>query len=86
MSMQSTQVQLRVSLPEELNELLQAKAARFGVRVTQFVKYLIIKDVENEVYPTHQASEWLEEKTKKAMETIDRAVGVKDVHKFFKNL
>ena len=45
MSMQSTQVQLRVSLPEELNELLQAKAALFGVRVTEFVKYLIIKVV-----------------------------------------
>lgn len=86
MSIQSAQVQLKVSLPEELNALLQAKAARFGVRVTQFVKYLIIKEVENEVYPTYQSSEWLEEKTKKAMEAIGSAVEIKDVHKFFKNL
>ena len=85
MSTGMSQVQLKVSLSEQLNELLQSKAARFGVPVTQFVKHLIMKEVEDEI-PTFAASNWLEDKTKKAMDDVDKAVEVKDVHQFFKNL
>lgn len=86
MSTTTSQVQLKISLSEQLSDLLQSKAARLGVPITQFVKHLIIKEMENEVYPTFEASDWLEEKTKKAMKQFNKGVEVKDVHQFFKNL
>lgn len=79
----SSQVQLKISLSEQLNELLQSKAARLGVPVTQFVKHLIIKEVEEEQYPTYQASDQLEKTTQKALEQIDKAVDASD---FFQKL
>lgn len=82
----TSQVQLKISLSEQLADLLQSKAARLGVPITQFVKHLIIKEVENEAYPIFEASDWLEEKTKKAMKQFNKGVEVKDVHQFFKNL
>lgn len=85
MSTGASQIQLKVSLSEQLSELLQSKAARLGVPVTQFVKHLIIKEVENEI-PTLAASDWLEDKTKKALDEMDKAVEVKNIHQFFKNL
>lgn len=81
-----TQVQLKISLSQQLNELLQAKAAKIGVPLTQFVKHLLIKEVEEEEYPTYQASEWLEKRTAKALKERHKAVRVDNVHEFFKNL
>lgn len=57
MSAQSSQIQLKISLSEQLNDLLESKAARLGVPVTQLVKHLILKEVKNEDYPLFQASE-----------------------------
>lgn len=74
----SSQVQLKISLSEQLNDLLQSKAARFGVPITQFVKHLIIKEVEDEQYPTYQASDQLEKTTQEALEQIDKAVDASD--------
>lgn len=84
--MNTTQVQLKVSLSQQLSGLLQSKAIRLGVPVTQFVKHLIIKEVEDEEYPTFEASERTIRIAKKAMKEIDKSVVVDDVHKFFKEL
>lgn len=83
MNTQSSQIQLKISLSEQLNDLLESKAARLGVPVTQLVKHLILKEVENEEYPTFAASEQLERNTKKALEEYNKAV---DSAIFFKNL
>jgi len=80
------QVQIKVSVSQQLNDLLQSKAARLGVPITQLVKHLIIKDVEEEEYPTFQASERTEKRTKKALEEYDKAVTVENIPEFFKNL
>lgn len=82
----SSQVQLKISLSEQLNDLLQSKAARFGVPVTQFVKHLIIKEVEDEQYPTFQASDRLEKITEQALKDYDKAIEIDDLKEFFKNL
>lgn len=84
--MNTQQVQLKISLSDQLNDLLRSKAARLGIPVTQFVKHLIIKNVETEEYPTFQASPRLEEITKKALKDRDKAVRVKDIEEHFKNL
>lgn len=86
MSVQTTQIQLKVSLSEQLNDLLQSKAARLGLPATQFVKHLIIKEVEDEQYPVFEASEWTEKKTEKALKEAKKAVEIDDIRGFFKNL
>lgn len=81
--MHAPQIQLKISLSEQLSELLKSKAARLGVPVTQFVKHLIMKEVENETFPTFEASQWLEKKTQKALSEYNKAVDASD---FFKTL
>ena len=82
----ASQIQLKISLSEQLADLIQSKAARLGVPVTQFVKHLIMKEVESEEFPTFEASDWLEEKTKKGLKEFNKGTEIKDVHQFFKNL
>lgn len=79
----SSQVQLKISLSEQLNDLLRSKADRFGLPVTQFVKHLILKEVENEDYPVFQASEQVEKNTQEALKQVNRAVDASD---FFQTL
>lgn len=81
--MQTGQVQVRVSISPQLEELLKAKADRLGLPVAQLVKFLIVKEVENEEYPTYQASEQVEKNTKQALQQMDKAVDASD---FFKQL
>lgn len=83
--MQSSQVQIKISLSGQLNDLLKGKAQRLGLPVTQLVKYILIKEVEKDEYPTFTASENLEQISEKALKEIDKSVEVKDVDKFFKN-
>lgn len=86
MNTQPSQVQLKISLSEQLNKLLALRAASLGIPVTQFVKHLILSEVESGAYPTFRASRWLEERTKKAMRERGEAVEVRDVQKFLKEL
>jgi hypothetical protein len=81
--MSTAQIQLKISLSEQLSELLASKAARIGVPVTQLVKHLIIKEVEDLEYPTFQMSASTEKKAEDAMQHIDKAVDASD---FFKEL
>ena len=84
--MNTQQIQLKISLSDQLNDLLQSKAARLGIPVTQFVKHLIIKEVETEEYSIFPASERTINKTKEAINNRDKAVKVTDIHHYFKNL
>lgn len=79
----SSLTQLKINLPEELQNLLQTKASRFGVPLTQYVKHVLMKDVEDEKYPVFKASEETENAAKQALSDLDKAVDAKD---FFKQL
>lgn len=79
----STQIQLKINLPLELEELLRSKASKFGVPVTQYVKHVLMNDVEAEPYPIFMASEETEKVAKQALEQLDKAV---DANDFFKQL
>jgi hypothetical protein len=79
----SSPIQLKINLPEELQDLLQSKASKFGLPLTQYVKHVLIKDVEDEEYPVFKASEDTEHAARQALEQLDEAVDVKD---FFANL
>lgn len=86
--MQTTQIQLKISLSEQLNSLLLGKAERLGLPLTQYVKHIIIKEVEKEEYPTYQMSERTKRALKKAIkEKMDgKLVKVEDLDAFFKQL
>lgn len=88
MNIQYSQIQLKISLSEQLNDRLESKAARLGVPVTQFVKHLILKEVEDEEYPTFEMSERTERRARQALKDYDegKAVMVDDLDKFFKEL
>ncbi|OGY08383.1 MAG: hypothetical protein A2700_00895 [Candidatus Blackburnbacteria bacterium RIFCSPHIGHO2_01_FULL_44_64] len=71
-------IQLKVNLSEELQDLLRSKASKFGLPLTQYVKHVLIKDVEDEEYPIFKASSETEEDAKQALEQLDKAVEAKD--------
>jgi predicted DNA-binding protein len=80
------QIQIKISLSKTLNARLEAKAANLGVPATQFVKHLILKEVEEEQFPVFQASDWTEDRVKKALAQKEQAEEVTDLHEFFKDL
>lgn len=86
--MNTAQIQLKISLSQQLSDLLQSKATRLGVPITQFVKHIIIKEVESEDYPTFQMSERTEQKIIEAMEDYKtgKAIKVDNISEFFKKL
>ena len=76
-------IQLKVNLTPELQELLQSKASKFGVPLTQYVKHVLMKDVEDEDYPIYRASEATEKAAQQALDDLDNAVSSSA---FFKSL
>lgn len=80
------QIQIRVSISQQLGDLLKSKAEHLGVPITQLVKHLIIDEVKNEQYPVFKASAATEQAAIGAMEHIDEAVDIDNVNDFFKNL
>jgi len=83
--MNGNQAQIKISLSEQLNSLLKNKAIRLGVPVTQLIKYIIIKDIEEE-YPIFTASSQLEKISEKAIKELDNSVVVNNIDDFFQNL
>ncbi|OGH12054.1 MAG: hypothetical protein A2857_03595 [Candidatus Levybacteria bacterium RIFCSPHIGHO2_01_FULL_36_15] len=79
----SSPIQLKINLTEELQDLLESKASKFGVPLTQYVKHVLMKDVENEEYPVFRASEETERAAKEALDQINKAVTSRS---FFKQL
>ena len=64
--MQNNTVQLRVTLPAELQAYLQTKASKFGLNMSAYVKNLIINDVKDVAYPVFKASKEVEQAFKEA--------------------
>jgi len=82
----NTPIQLKINLTRELRELLQSKASKFGVPLTQYVKHVLMNDVEDEGYPVFKASEETEKAAEEALKNKDKAVKITDVLEYFKNL
>lgn len=78
------QTQIKLNIPLSLKEFLESKASKFGVPLAVYIKHLIINDVADMDYPTFHMSERSEKRLKEAMEQKDKAVGVDDVHEYFK--
>jgi predicted DNA-binding protein len=84
----STQVQIKVTIPQELKEFLDTKAMRLGLPVASYVRHIIIRDVEDIEYPIYQASKATERAYKQAFKEYKagKTVKVKNLNKFFDEL
>lgn len=79
----NTPIQLKINLTAQLQELLKSKAGKFGVPLTQYVKHVLMKDVQDLPYPVFKASEETEKAAKEALRELDKAV---DAKTFFRQL
>ncbi len=86
MTIATGQVQIRVSVSQQLGDLLKSKAQRLGIPVTQLVKHLLITEVKDEEYPTFQASDRVVQKAKKALQEKTKAVKVTNVSEYFRSI
>ena len=81
------QTQVKLNLSVNLKDFLEAKARKFGMPMSDYLKHLILKDIEDEEYPTFEASEATEQATKRALREIDKSIVInnsKDLKDFFK--
>ncbi len=84
--MQAQATQIRVTLPVQLEGYLQAKASKFGLSLSAYVKNLIINDVKDVEYPVFEASKSTEQSYAQALKERDRAIEVDDVETFLNTL
>jgi hypothetical protein len=80
------QIQVRLSLTDQLYEFLQAKSAKLGLPITQVIKHIIIKEAEKEEYPVFPASEMAETKFIEAKANLGNFVKVEDVKRYLDSL
>lgn len=84
----SSQIQVKITLPKELREFIESKANKFGLPVSAYIRYLVLRDVENMEYPEYEASQKTEKEYVKAKaerkkgETLE----VADLDKFLDEL
>lgn len=84
--MNTGQIQLRITLTDQLYDFLQAKAQRLGLPITQLVKYLIVKEAEKEEFPVFPASTLAEQKYSEAKSNFKEFIKVDDVNKYLESL
>ena len=84
--MNTGQIQLRLTLTNQLYEFLQAKAARLGLPVTQVVKHLIVREAEKEEYPVFPASVLAEQKFDEAESKLSSFIKVDDIKGYLDSL
>jgi len=84
----SQSVQVKVTLPSQLQQFVQSKADKFGMTLSGYIKYLVLDDVRDMDMPTFTMSERTEKVALQALE--DRRQGktteIKDIDDFLDNL
>ena len=56
----ATTIQVKLTLPKKIKDYYDSKAAEFDMQTSTFIKYLLIKNIEDESIPTYQASKYTE--------------------------
>lgn len=85
------QTQIKLNLSATLKDFLESKARRFGMPVSDYLKHLILKDIEREEYPVFEASEATEKAAEEALKDLKNGKSIsidtqEDLKKFFKSL
>lgn len=84
--MVTQQSQIKLNLPLSLKEYLESRAQRFGMPLAGYVKYLILKDVDDMDYPTFEASDRTNTKAEQAVKSKKESLVVEDIHRLFSDL
>ncbi|MEK7163771.1 MAG: hypothetical protein AAB768_01350 [Patescibacteria group bacterium] len=86
--MNTAQIQLRLTLSDQLYDFLLGQANRFGLTVTQVVKHLIIEKAQRDEYPTFMASDSTIKSSQKALEDYKNGkyIAVDNLKEYFDNL
>jgi hypothetical protein len=80
------QIQVKISLTNQLYDFLLGQSSQLGIPVTQVVKHMIIEKAQRDSTPTFRVTPKVEEDYKQAMLEIDKAVKVEDLKEYFANL
>lgn len=82
------QIQVRLSLTEQLYQFLLGQSSRLGIPVTQVIKYMVIEKAQQEKYPTFAASPATIKTAEKALMDYSNGnyVAVNNVDEFFEKL
>lgn len=85
--METKQTQIKINLPEKLKKRLEARARRFGVPTSFYIKHLILRDTDEDT-PVFQASEETERAYRQSLkdEAEGKLIEVKDIDRFFEEL
>lgn len=87
--MNTGQIQVRISLPDQLYQYLLGQSSRLGIPVTQVVKHMVIEKAQKDEFPTYLASAQTEQSYHDAITNIDKATVInnsKELKTFFDSL
>lgn len=84
--MNTGQIQLRVTLTDQLYDFLVGRASRLGIPVTQVVKHMIIEKAQQEEYPTFQASVKTEKSYQGIVSNKDKFIEVSNLKRYLDSL
>jgi antitoxin component of RelBE/YafQ-DinJ toxin-antitoxin module len=81
-------VQVKVTLPAQLQQFVQSKADKFGMTVSSYIKHLVLDDVRDMDMPIFTMSAQTEEIALKALEEHrqGKTTEIKDIDEFLADL
>jgi len=84
----SPSVQVKLTLPTQLQEFVQSKASRYGLTVAAYIRHLVIDDVKDMDFPVFTMSENTENVALKALEDYKqgKTKEINDIDDFLDNL
>ncbi len=82
------QIQVRISLTDQLYQFLLGQSNRLGIPVTQVIKHMVIEKAQQERFPTFAASSATINTAKKALEDYNNGnyIAINNVDEFFEKL
>lgn len=88
MSTTAQSVQVKVTLPVQLQQFVQSKADKFGMTLSSYIKHLVLDDVRDMDMPTFAMSEETERVALNALEEHKqgKTTEIKNVDDFLNNL
>jgi len=84
----SQSIQVKVTLPMQLQEFAQSKADKFGMNLASYIKHLVLMDVKDMDMPTFTMSEHTQKVALQAIEDHrqGKTIAVDDLDEFLDNL
>jgi len=81
-------VQVKVTLPAQLQEFAQSKADKFGMTLSSYIKHLVFDDVKDMDFPTFTMSKKTERVALQALadHKQGKTIEIEDIDDFFNKL